>query len=61
MTTTKLYNRYLDRCSTRKYCAFELQNMEHNSLIRIASHTDITVGQAADKQSLINAIINQQK
>lgn len=61
MGAIKNYHHDLIERKTRLYCATELQHMEHPRLIEIACHMNITVAQAAEKQSLICTILNLQK
>lgn len=57
--TKEKYHDLIERKS-RLYCATELQRMEHPRLIEIACNMNVTVAQAAEKQTLIYAILNNQ-
>ena len=60
MSKIKEYHHDLIERKSRLYCVTELQNMEKDRLIEIASTMNITVGQTNEKQTLIYAILQQQ-
>ena len=60
MSAIKEYYHRLIELKSRLYCVTELQNMEKDRLIEIASTMNITIGQANEKQTLIYAILKQQ-
>lgn len=60
MSATKEYYHELIQRKRRLYCVTELQNMEKDRLIEIASTMNITVAEANEKQTLIYAILNNQ-
>jgi hypothetical protein len=60
MSATKEYYHELIQRKRRKYCVTELQNLEKDRLIEIASTMNITVAEANEKQTLIYAILNNQ-
>jgi len=61
MSATKDYHHDLIEKQSRLYNVLELQKMELQQLTEIACNMNVTVAQAAEKQSLICTILNQQK
>jgi hypothetical protein len=61
MSAIKDYHHKLIERKSRLYCVIELQNMDKPRLIEIASTMNITVAEANEKQTLIYAILNNQR
>lgn len=60
MGAIKNYHHDLIERQTRLFDILELQRMEHDQLIELATGMNITVAQASGKQTLIYAILENQ-